>query len=424
MRAGQTGRPLLRLIRILILLLSLFLPGCWNQREPQDQAIILALGVDYDEEGDVYEVLVEIAIPTALAGAESGSGGGGGGQPASQLLSARGRTIFEALRNLEPLSPRELYWGHSELVVFSEALARRGLAPILDFFERERHSRLISKPLVAQNPLQKLMAVQLPLEDISGQGFVSQIMTQELNSAMVPVVDLRQVVMILSQPGIEVFVPKIRLVEGRAAGGSEAGGEGAAGGGESGNGEGAKPPAQVVEIKGGAAFTDDRLAGWLGVDAARGWLWITGHVKRATEIILCPDCDGAISVEIIHYSSRIKPLLEGGKPKIIVHINVDSRIQDLNCKHPFTAEREEIIPILNRRTAEAIRRKMAIAVAEAQALRADIFGFGREYFRRHPHRWREMEADWPLIFQNLEVELQVEADLRRVGLISDPIQLR
>ncbi len=425
MRLAKAAAPAFMLI-IFSMLPALMLPGCWNQREPQNQAIVLAIGICFDEGSELYEVCVEIAIPTALSGAEGGAGGGGDG-PVSQVLSARGRTVFEALRNLEPLSPRELYWGHTELVIFSEALAWRGLAPILDFFERERNARLISRTLVAQDDLKKLLEVDLPLEDTVGLGFISQIMTQELNSATVPVIDLRQMIMMLSQPGIEVFAPRVRMAEEQEAGRGMPG-EGGEGeeneAGESGNGQEARKPARVVEIKNGAAFRGDRFAGWLGVDATRGWLWITGNLNRATEMIECPDCGGAISVEIIHYESRIEPRVEEGKPEITVRINVDSRIQDLNCDHPFSGDREDVIPTLNRRTAEAIRRKMEVAVREAQDLRADIFGFGREFFRRHPRLWREMEADWPRLFADLEVELIVEANLRRMGLVIDPIQVR
>src|SRR5690606_33066362 len=103
-------------------------------------AIILGLAIDYIEDAALYEVFVEMAIPSALAGAEGEGGGGQGGGPVSQVFGARGRTVFEALRGLEPIAPRELYWGDSELVVFSENLVRQGMAPVLDFFERERHS--------------------------------------------------------------------------------------------------------------------------------------------------------------------------------------------------------------------------------------------------------------------------------------------
>ncbi|HOL17535.1 MAG TPA: Ger(x)C family spore germination protein [Bacillota bacterium] len=410
----KAGRPAV-LLMLILLLPALLAPGCWDQREPQDQAIILGLAIDFIEETALYEVFVETAIPSALAGAEGGSQGGGG--PVSQVLGARGYTIFEALRDLEPLSPRELYWGDSELVIFSETLARQGLAPVLDFFERERHSRMTSRPLVARNDLQELLRVDLPLEDTAGLGFLSQIITQELSSASVPAVDLRRVVMMLSQPGIEVFLPQIRL----------AGGEGGAGGGGaggSGGGAEAQPPAQVVRIESGAAFKGDRLAGWLGPEATRGWLWITGNINRATESVPCPVCDGFSSIEVIHYTHSLEAVIEAGKPKVIVRLNADSRIQDLNCKHPFAGSREEIISTLNSRMAEAIRRKMELALAEARALQSDIFGFGREFYRRHPRWWSAMEKDWPFIFQDLPVELQVQVNLRRIGLILDPVEVR
>ncbi len=411
----KAGRPAV-LLFFMLLLPALLAPGCWDQREPQNQAIILGLAIDYIEDAALYEVFVEMAIPSALAGAEGEGGGGQGGGPVSQVFGARGRTVFEALRGLEPIAPRELYWGDSELVVFSENLVRQGMAPVLDFFERERHSRLTSRPIVARDDLQELLRVELPLEDTASLGFLSQIMNQELSGATVPSIDLRRVVMMLSQPGIEVFLPQIRL----------AGEEGAGDGGAGGNGGGAEaqPPVQVARIEGGAAFKGDRLAGWLGSEATRGWLWITGNINRATESVSCPVCEGFSTIEVIHYNHSLEAVVEAGKPKIIVRLNADSRIQDLTCKHPFAGDREEIISTFNSRMAEAIRRKMKLALAEAQALQSDIFGFGREFYRRHPRWWSAMEQNWPLVFQDLPVELQVQVNLRRIGLILDPIEVR
>ncbi|HOL15325.1 MAG TPA: hypothetical protein PLZ49_03915, partial [Bacillota bacterium] len=118
--------------------------GCWNRREPELLGIVLAVGFDYDQERGLYQVFAQLANPIALGGAggDGGGGGGAGGKKPFWTVDAKGRTPFEAIRNLIEVSSRELFWAHCRVVLFSENLARRGLKDIFDLFERERQFRL------------------------------------------------------------------------------------------------------------------------------------------------------------------------------------------------------------------------------------------------------------------------------------------
>jgi len=403
--------------------------GCWNLREPQAQAVVMALAVDLDEESGLFEVVVEVGVPSALVGGGDGGGGGGGGggeQP-SEVVSAKGQTVFQALRRLETRMPRHLYWGHNSLIIFSEKLARQGIAEVLDFFERERYTRAITRPLVAQSDVKKLMQVRFPLEGTAGEGYVSQLTTLEASNTLIPPGDLGPVIMKLSQPGIEIFLPSVRLVKeegsagGEGGGGSGTGGEGGSGGGESKS----APSYKVVEMAGGAAFIEDRMVGWLGVEATLGWLWITGNLIRTTQVISCPDCSKGLSIDIIEYTSYMEPMISNGRPRVKVTVSIDGRIQDVGCRHATSIEQKDLGMTLNRRLEESVRKLMRQALEETRELGSDIFGFGREFYRRKPKEWHKMKDNWQRIFQEeLEVEFEVEASVRRVGLILEPLQIR
>ena len=59
--------------------------GCWNLREPQAQAVVMALAVDLDEESGLFEVVVEVGVPSALVG------GGDGGEAAGEAAGSSRR---------------------------------------------------------------------------------------------------------------------------------------------------------------------------------------------------------------------------------------------------------------------------------------------------------------------------------------------
>ncbi len=406
--------------------------GCWNRNEPESLASILSIGLDYDAEGGEYEVLVEVANPWALAGGQAGgdsSGGGGSGSARPSLvLSARGRTIFEALRRIETMTPRQLFWAHTEVVVISESLARQGLEPALDFFTRERQSRLVAVPLITDSDVKALLDAEIPLEQVSGEALLSQLQTTERTDAVVPTTDLRLLFMSLSEPGIDPFLPRATLVQRRQdeqQGGQqdEQQGEGQQEGRQPQGGRGGTHSTDIIELNGGAAFRGDRLAGWLNNSATRGWFWITGEAFRGTVVMPFSDENGEkyMTVEIFQSYSSIKPAVVRGKPRIKIDITVEGRIQELtgaSKRLSSMASSRSLDKIL----AGAIRDDVYAALGRARELGTDIFGFGRSFYRTMPQQWPRYAANWEEVFKELEVDVTITARVRRIGLSKEPLQ--
>lgn len=108
-------------VLLLLLLLTGLLGGCWNRREITEIAIVLGAGVDWTKDGKI-RLTVQIARPGAFYG--GGEGGAGGREPTSWVVSAEGKTVAEAERNLARKVPRDIYWGHCIVLVFGEELAK------------------------------------------------------------------------------------------------------------------------------------------------------------------------------------------------------------------------------------------------------------------------------------------------------------
>jgi spore germination protein KC len=424
-----------RLIYLLIftILAAPFGPaGCWNRREPERLATVLAIGLDYDQQREEFVVLVEVANLAVLAGGQGGGdgGGGGGGLKPSQVLSARGRTVFEALRRVGAISPRELFWSHAEVLVISEDLARHGLQPVLDFFVRERQSRLIVIPLVTDSGVRELFEAEVYPGKVTGDSLLLQYEAVTGTDAVAPVTDMRTVLMQLSQPGIDIFIPRAALVRLQDQAWEQLEeGEGAGAGGGQGQAQGNQPQGgggqKQIEISGGAAFRGDRMAGWLNNQATRGWFWIVGKAARGSVVFPCPGAGEKhyISVEVFQSVSEIKVSVEQGKPEVKVKITVEGRIQDVACYDHFLAG-ENPAPVLNRLLAGAVRSDAYAALGAARELGSDIFGFGRAVCRAYPRQWAELEQNWEEHFRNLKVEISVSAKIRRAGLVAEPSQQR
>lgn len=168
-------------------------------------------------------------------------------------------------------------WSHNGVVIFSEKMARKGIASLIDFFERGRELRLIAKPAVVEGDLQKLMETEFPLEETGAQGLERQITTVFLEHPLLPAKDLRELLIIAARPGSEIFL--VWMEENIK---------------EDGDKEKKADPAvkNPIKLRGGAAFKGDRMVGWFDEQKTRGWHWLEGKISRAPLVIKCPCGEG------------------------------------------------------------------------------------------------------------------------------------
>lgn len=386
-----------------ILLLLLFFSGCWDRREPENRAFVLATAFDYDEEKDLFVVTVQVATPVAAPGGENG--GASGSQPTVAVISAKGHTPFEAVRNLTLYMTREPFFAHNKLVIFSQSLAERGIGPIMDYLTREREMRLIAKPLVLEGDhIIRLLRTDVPLEMTPAEGLERQIVLSGIERAIFPSRSLTEISTILPFPGREILIGRIMVHDYEEE--DLVGGSGAI--------------RSIVHLGGGAVFVDDKMKGWFEERATRGWFFIQGRIKRGLINILCPAHDEHyITIEIHDVERTMTPIIEEGKPRVEIVIWAEGRIQNQNCPQGFVEE-SELTDSLNRRMAKAIENDMKIALEKAQELESDVFGFGNLFYRLLPNEWKEIKDDWSSLFSDMPVRIVVEAHLRRAGLTSKP----
>ena len=385
--------------------------GCWNRREPELLGIVLAVGFDYDPEKKLYRAIAEIANPAGMGQSGGGEGGGGGGgssgKKAFWTAEAKGHTPFEAVRNLDEFSSRQLFWSHCRVVLFSERLARRGLTDVLDLLERGRQFRLIAKPVIVEGDLRKIMDADFPLEETGAKGLDRFIVTNRFEESVFPEKNLNELISTLGQPGIEMLVGRLQVMEEKkeSSGGSEE--------------AGAPPPARVG---GSALFRGDRMVGWGTDDQTLGWAYAAGRAFRSILIIESPEKEGSyISIGAFGHSARMR--LQGDEDdwSIELKVKIHARIQEFQGPGKLDSD-NELVRALERRAAAAARNSIEDMISHSQELKADVFGFGNLIYRKNPKLWQKIENRWEEeIYPQLKIDLIVEFDILRSGLTNNPL---
>ncbi len=405
------------LLLLITLIAATLLPGCWNRREPENLGLVLAVAFDFDQARELYQIIVQIADPVAMGEEEAG----GGGESPFWVISAFGQTPFEAMKNLGASSSRELFWAHSNVLLLSERLARRGIGDILDLFERERQLRLTTKTAIVEGDMRKLMEADYPLEETGARGLDRQMVTVQFESAIFKDQVLLEVYNILPQPGLELFGGKIEVLldegQGEEAGGADDNGD------DTNDPEMSDPIQQApARTAGGVLFKGERMLGWATVEQTQGWMLAMGRGGRFVFVIECPGHPGEfLSVEVFTHKGSITPVPAGDAIRIEVLVEAQGRIQDFGCSGGDLSEDGEYTRTLRQRSAQVVRNRIEDMISRAQELNTDVLGFGNALWRSDPQRWRQVEERWDELFPDLVVNVEVEFNLVRSGLINRPL---
>jgi spore germination protein KC len=397
---------------LLICALVLPLEGCWSRRELNELAIVLAAGVDSAPDNKIL-LTVQIARPSAF-------GGGGGGQKmaAAQennvwVISQTGESVFDAQRYLEAKVSRELYWGHTVILVFGEQLAKNGIRKAINYFSRSPNTRETIWVLVTRGQAADVLNSHSQLETTSAQSVGN--MTRA--GVGVPVM-LKDLSMMLASKGTNPVLPRIELTPSGKPQGP----------GMQENIPEAGDSRQQVTLThaettttGTGVFKDDRLVGWLDMSETRGLLWLKDKMEKGEITIPSPYESGKhISINITRGNTSVEPFYDGQNVWFDVWIQMDGALleqqstEDLTDPHIFTVIEKE----LNRR----IKEKARSALEKAQlTYEVDIFGFGEAFHRKYKKEWAVLKDRWNEVFAGADVNIAVQARIRRTGLTTNRI---
>ncbi len=117
---------------LILLLIPLFLSGCYDYNELNDLAIISGVGIDYVNEE--YVVTFEI-LSTKKEGDSSSA------SSSTYNVTGHGKTITEAFANNGNFSDKVPYYDHIEVVIISEDIAKYHLKNISEYLIRSSKFR-------------------------------------------------------------------------------------------------------------------------------------------------------------------------------------------------------------------------------------------------------------------------------------------
>ncbi|WP_157967399.1 MULTISPECIES: Ger(x)C family spore germination protein [Paraliobacillus] len=385
--------------KIIMIICLLVLTGCWDRRELSDLGIVAGMAIDKDPITGEY-VLTSQYIRPAAESTQSPTP-----EEPNLVVSTTGKSLAEVMRKSNKTIDRKSFFAHNKIIIISEELARDGLIPIIDSFQRGKEVRghvwfSIAKDIEAKELLQikKNGISRVPANSLHGlfenaehDAVATNMLTyykQVLEAGEDPVVG------VLTREETEI------------------------------------KPFEQVELSGGAVFKEDKLVGFLNESDTRGYNWIReeGPMNdRGTMSLPSLLEEGKLATILLQQASSSITAKVGSDNQITFTIDVEQKARMTGQEATEAIKtRKEITDYLNDLQVVAekeIETEIREVIDKAQEeFQSDIFGFGDILHKQYPKVWKKEKDNWSDTFVDVAYTVNVKVNITSSGLIQGPFK--
>ncbi|MBT2658469.1 Ger(x)C family spore germination protein [Bacillus sp. ISL-18] len=376
----------------------LLLTGCWDRTELKELGIVMGVAVDKDSDSGEYIVTSQLLRPGAISTQMPSTE-----KPVEEVVTS-GKTIFEAIRKSNLEFDRKGFYAHAKVIVISENLAKEGLLPVLDFFQRGKEIRGYVFVCIAKNTqaskvlgietggIQNIPAIRIRdmIEDTRFQLKGTKInllnfYKESIGSGIEPVVGVLQV-------------------------------------------EKDKFEKKHVKMSGGAVFNKDKLVGYLNAHQTIGYRWCKSEVESGAVSLPSPINENRYeSVEVKKAKTTIKPLVKGKEISFTINVTGEGNIteQEVMTSLEDSTKKLEHMKMTEEKMEKQIEKDIKLAVEKAQKeFHSDIFGFGRALNKEKPKVWNIVKKDWNDRFAEVPYTVKVHFKINSTELMRGPFQAK
>lgn len=382
---------------LLLIPLFIFFCGCSNYNELSDLAIVTGMAVDIKED----EYVVSTLISNSQKAEESSKEGNAG----TVVYSGKGKTVSEALKQIDTKIPKQLYFSHIAVVVISEEVAKKGVAEITDFFFRSPESTKRFYLIMAKDDkAEDVIKILTPLETFPSQNIKLNIESTNKSTAISVSMTYSKFIENYLKKGADPYLPTISIIGSSKKGSKNENLE-------------SSDLAATVQLKSLALFKNTKFVGYANDDESRGINIINSVIN---DMIITTDCDNKEAIiAISELKSKKSVKFKNDEPTIYIDIVASGAIQEVTCDIDLRDPDE--IENLEKSVEKKIKKLANKGIKRAKELKTDVFGFGNFIYKRNPKYFKSVK-NWYDEFEELEIKFNVDVKLETKGSIKQSIK--
>lgn len=391
-----------KLALLLLILIPLFLVGCWDMREINEIGIVEAVGLDFIRDTNKYTVTVQIVNSKG----SSSSSEKGGLSESVWIGSAEGSTIFEAIRNLSKISSKRITWSHNTIIVIGESFAKNDITPAVDFFTHSPELRMKTTVVVSKGDAKKYIASKAGLDSLTGIS-LANIAKQSKLPAVSLETDMLSLNSEFSSDYSQILLSAVNFEKSVLTS----------------DDSNKVNEISTIILEGAAVFKKNKMIGWLSHEEARGLAWVLNNTKNTIVTVNDYSLENSkVSLETRKVKSKITSEIVKGIPNITIKITGRGNIveQDGFSKLSAIEFQKQIESSLN----EEIKDEINTGVYKVQRdYESDVLGLAQIVKAQNSHAWKGGIKDkWKEIFPNIPINIDVDIDINSNTLKQEPLK--
>ena len=383
--------------KIIIILICLTLCGCNDYAELNKLSLVTAAAIDKNK--DKYEVTLLIAnSPKNDTSSKEG-------EAKTTVYKAKGKTVSEAIKEIDKKTPKELYFSHINVVVISEEIGKEGFLKVADWLIRNPKTRnrfyLVG---VNKNKASDVLKIISPLESFPSQSIATLIESNKNSRSIGDTASYSNFIGRIIETGYEPIMPTININGSPKKGAKQE------------NLETAEPNT-YLSLGNIAIYKEDKLIKTTTKKESEMIHIINNEAKELIYNIKYKDNNVNI------YSNNIKTKTKLNNPNSLdIYIKGTGTIYEIDGK--INLNNINNIKKLERKWNKNLKKDIEKTIKKIKEdYKSDIFGFGNMIYKNYPKRWKKIKNKWnDKYFKDLKITIHTNNKIVSTGSLTKTLE--
>lgn len=386
------------IICLLLILMTVFLSGCWDMEEIDKKAFISTIAVDIGKDIDIQEKLKNINPEEPFPETEikkinvtfgfpdiSKLGPGKTETAEDQFINTEAYSMEDALAKATAKSSRSIYFGDSKLLVLSQSLLQHPevLKEVLDYFSRSAQLNRMMYVIIFDGKAHDLANFKPAMEKNIESYLIGLMENSNRNSTILPV-KLNELLILLSKNG-NAFLPEMNIDKDK----------------------------NELSLVGLGLIKNYELKGTLNSNETSDIEILRGKLKGGKKSIYYNG--HPLDFVIDGISRKIRFSRGGNKLVFNIDVQLEGSMNGYYLDKDIIADDQlqTIQGYFNKSISDECEKVAKLTQSEFQV---EPFGLNDYIEKYYPGEWNKIKNDWAEEYKNALITVNTKIQIRRVGV--------
>ncbi|MDF2592139.1 MAG: gerAC1 [Clostridia bacterium] len=369
-------KKLLKMVTILIVC-SLLLSGCWDQRVFEQVGFTLSYGIEESQDG---KLLITSAYPV-IGGVEKGS---------VDIITTKSSLTRGGRNNMRLMTPKLIEGGKVQQVLISDSLAKKGIHDLLEIFQRDVTLPAIAFVVITEGSPGELLKKANEFKSKPRVSFyIYQLLENNVKLSNIPNTKVFDFDINFFAPGLDPIVPMVKVED------------------------------EQIKITGCALFSDDKMSGRLNNKESNLLIGLMNQLNNSDFIFSDPkfaDKDGdkqGVAVTMFKPKRKISINFdEEGIPSVEINMKYKCNIDEFEWDDTMDPK---VQTDLEKTFGDNLTTMSNEIIKKLQTVNCDPIGIGDMIRAKYYDYWKSI--DWKEMYPKADIKVSTKVEIGNVGII-------